>query len=228
MPSYRDTILATSGLLSYYRLGEGSAVPAVDEKGRANGVYGGSGNTYAVTGLLFGDANTAVTFSGAGFVDISDTGLPTGAAPRTLEAWIKTSSAAISNAGIVGYGTQVNTQDFEMRNISGQFGFQVRPNSYIFGGSIADNVRHHVLLAYDGTNALGFLDGTQIGSQAVTPATVLAGATGLEIGVWSGFFTGTVDEIAVYNRALSAYEVRAHYNASGIMGTTVWTLGSRF
>lgn len=215
--TYPATILATPGLLSYYRLGEASAVPAVDQQGRANGVYGGS-PTFAVPGLISADPDTAVSFNGtSAFVDISDSGLPTGAAARTLEAWINTTDGSGSGRGVVGYGSQTTGNDFEMRNYFGALALVVRPTVYTFNG-VVNAGRTHLVITYDGTNARGYINAVQPSLEIpLTPATILAGATGLEIGVWSNFFLGVIDDVAIYNRALSPAEVTAHYKA-GVLG----------
>ena len=58
---YRPTMLASSGLLAYWRNGETSGTVGHDEMGAHNGIYVGS-PMLGATGLLKGDVSTAVTF----------------------------------------------------------------------------------------------------------------------------------------------------------------------
>jgi hypothetical protein len=76
---------------------------------------------------------------------------------------------------------------------------------------------HHVAATADGTTVNFYLDGALAGSAAQTAA--LVPTTGnLQIGAAAPFnntFDGLIDDVAVYNRALTAVEVQRIYNAGG-------------
>ena len=64
-------------------------------------------------------------------------------------------------------------------------------------------------MTYDGVNIRYYENGVLV---ATTPATgsITNGNGGLQIGgnsIWGEYFTGRIDEVRVYNRALSAAEV---------------------
>jgi hypothetical protein len=63
----------------------------------------------------------------------------------------------------------------------------------------------------DGANLRLYVNGTQVASRALTGA--MRTSTGvLRIGgnsIWSEWFAGLIDEVRVYNRALSATEIQA-------------------
>ena len=71
-------------------------------------------------------------------------------------------------------------------------------------------------MTWDGTTQRLFVNGTQVGTRAV--AGTLPNSTGaLRFGgnnVWSEWFAGRLDEIRIYNRALTATEISADMNAS--------------
>ncbi|MFZ2187077.1 MAG: fused MFS/spermidine synthase [Candidatus Moraniibacteriota bacterium] len=85
--------------------------------------------------------------------------------------------------------------------------------------SITDNQWHHVVGTYDGTTMRIYVDGTQTGSGTSFSGDLPTSKTGaLRIGADyyptpANFFTGSIDDARLYNRALSAEEVATLYNS---------------
>lgn len=82
----------------------------------------------------------------------------------------------------------------------------------------------HITATYDGTYAKIYLDGVEDKSQKGSGGGIYSGNAPLAIGrsmAWSPHFKGLMDEVAIYKRALSAEEVKEHYEigrpASGEM-----------
>ena len=74
----------------------------------------------------------------------------------------------------------------------------------------------HVAATYDGTTQRLFVNGTQVSTLAVAGA-IQTSTSPLRIGgntIWSEWFSGLIDEVRVYNRALSAAEIQSDMNAS--------------
>ena len=73
------------------------------------------------------------------------------------------------------------------------------------------NTWTHLAATYDGTTLRLFVNGSLVGSRAV--ASPLLTSTGvLRFGgnsVWGEFFAGRIDEVRLYNRALTAAEIQA-------------------
>ncbi len=70
---------------------------------------------------------------------------------------------------------------------------------------------YHVVLTYDGTMKF-YVDGTLYGSDTFT--LVHDTVTPLQIGrsaTYGNYFSGIVDEVRIYNRALSEEEILSHY-----------------
>jgi len=76
---------------------------------------------------------------------------------------------------------------------------------------------------YDGTHWNLYRNGVQIASVAdaqgalpVTGAEWALGATGMG---WADFYAGGIDEVAIYNKGLSASQIQAHYNSANSAAT---------
>ena len=72
------------------------------------------------------------------------------------------------------------------------------------------NTWTHLAATYDGTTLRLFANGTQVGSAAMS-GTLVKSANALSIGgslVWGEYFEGLIDEVRIYNRALTAAEIR--------------------
>ena len=95
-----------------------------------------------------------------------------------------------------------------------------RPSGYVAApgdvavigsASLPVNSWAHVALTYDGANLRLFVNGVQVIATALSSA--ITTSTGvLRIGgnsVWSEFFQGRIDEVRIYNRALTAGEIQA-------------------
>jgi hypothetical protein len=85
-------------------------------------------------------------------------------------------------------------------------------------GSIYDGQWHHIVGSYDGAMVRLFVDGTEIGEGV--PASFDIGydmpvSNDLFVGSYNGSFgfDGLIDDVSIFNRALSAAEVLARYNS---------------
>jgi hypothetical protein len=86
--------------------------------------------------------------------------------------------------------------------------------------SIANNTWYCVTLIYDGTTFSGYINGHLVEhpSQNVSLGTgIKHGTTEIDIGRFGtlgAYFNGYLDEVRVYNRALSASEIKALYEGT--------------
>ena len=204
---------------------------AADTKGTNPGDYK-NGVTLGVAGALTSSPDTAAQFDGVNdYVQMTGTtGIPIGAASRSVEAWFKTSSA--TRQVIFDYGSLGNTQEFGLwLNSNGlnmtAWGYG-GANDIVFAmpGGIAVNngAWHQVVLTYSGTILTLYIDGVALTAQAATRATVMD-AYGFGIGAIinpansnsGGFFNGSIDEVSFYTTVLSQATVTNHYQ----LGTVV-------
>jgi hypothetical protein len=224
----------TTGILSQLRLGDSSInvnTTAVDSVGSLNPTYFG-GPTLGANGDPQNDPNTAVTFNGTNqyLQDKTPTGLPTGAASRSVELWFKTMSTA--HQSLFTYGSFANNSEF---------GLWIDPlgatlTAWGWGGgndptftsasTVDDGKWHQVVETYNGTTMSLYVDGALLSSQPETRNTVID-TYGLQIGdvvepndINSGFpFNGSLDEFSVYTTALTTTDVLNHFQLGANQGT---------
>ena len=98
--------------------------------------------------------------------------------------------------------------DFEMHNSACAF-YWVTPTS-----TIPANTWTFVVGTYDGTTMREYINGVQVGTLAgaFTPS-ILTTTGGYNIDQEEGeYFPGLINDVRVYNRALSATQIAAMYN----------------
>ncbi|MGZ4735392.1 MAG: PKD domain-containing protein [Acidimicrobiia bacterium] len=233
--AYTDSVLSDSPAWEW-RLGETSGTTANDRM-NSNDLTLATANQRNQPGALLNEADPSVSFPGG-----TDTTTVQGASqywqggPQTfsLEAWINTTTT--TGGKIIGFGnsntgrSDSNNSDRNIyMNNAGQLYFGVRPdmgtrmtvNSPL---SYRDGQWHHVVgtLSSDGMKL--YVDGNLVASNAnVQKAQVYRGfwrVGGDVLTSWPSLpsreaFTGRIDEVAVYNSALSVGRIRSHYLASG-------------
>jgi concanavalin A-like lectin/glucanase superfamily protein len=213
---YREIVLADRPL-GYWRLG-GQGIAAHDELGRDDGQYTGA-CTLGAEGAITGD--TAVGFDGVSCrVVLGDVYSFTGVAAYSLEAWVLVMPGGPAYRNIVGAQTRDATNPID------GYALIVAPGGVTLersiGGAnfktpvlaVADGVFAHVVATYDGAMSRVFVDGMLAGSIA-DDRPMPAYATNLEIGasVTGNNFIGTIDEVAIYDTALTPERITAHVDA---------------
>lgn len=83
------------------------------------------------------------------------------------------------------------------------------------GTQLPLNTWTHLAATYDGTDIRMYVSATQVGARAITCA-ILTSNTPLQIGgnrIWNDeWFTGRIDEVRIYDRALSPAEITSDMN----------------
>lgn len=225
--TYARTVL-NDGPFAYWRLGEPSGTAVNDTTGFLPATAA-AGVTRNVPGALLNDTNTASRFSGTstGYFSTTDA---VGNAPDvfSVEAWVKTSS----NRGgrIVGWGNSANgTSSQADRTLyldnSGRVFFGVQSSAIMTvnsGTGFNNNAWHHVVGTYGAGAMRLYVDGVQVAQR--TDVVYLRNIWGYwRVGgdrltnfpnrPTSDYLNGDLDEVAVYNRVLSAGSVSAHFVA---------------
>ena len=136
----------------------------------------------------------------------------------SLEAFVKpTSLPAAGNVRAIiaktgSYALELNGPTLELTIL--QLGVNRRLQAP--AGTLVAGRTYHVVGTYDGTTERLYVNGRQVASAALSGVADTT-ISGLRIASWDGtqqFFAGTIDEAAVYNKALSASQVAAHFAAS--------------
>jgi len=207
----------TDGLVGYWKMDESSWGSVVDSSGNGN------------TGTKYGDATVAAgkfgnggIFDGSGdYVEkTSPVSQPTGNSPTTISAWIKIDSGGISELKIVsffgtdsggpsGYGIAVN---------SSYKAVAAGPsNTGLVTGNTTLNVNqwYFVTGVYNGTTNKIYVNGAEDGSVNYSSMNFSSGV--MRVGAWASYnstynWKGGLDDVRIYNRALSPSEVSQLYN----------------
>jgi hypothetical protein len=211
--SYADTVKAM-GPVAYWRLGESSGTAAADEMGAHPGTYVNS-PTLGATGALVGDANTAMTLSGTESATIPHAPVAfAGAAPFSVSLWSDyTPDASFRRAIAVGG----NTYNWQIVETTTGIRFQ-RINSDgndLIQQSAPTAGWHHAVGTYDGATMRMYINGVQVGTGTASTR-LLPAATGARIGglpSTGGMWIGSLDEVSIWDRALTAAEIALLYEA---------------
>lgn len=186
-----------------------------------------SGADYSIdaklnNGLRFNSAeNDYVTISDNSTLDLTDSG--------TLMAWIRPESiAGISNwNGIIHKGDQTDFSDEAYflqfngwRNLIGG-GHNGTSNVYITGSTTFNADQwYHTAITWDGSGLVLYVNGNiDASSSAVLVNRNSSGNLQIGSQFTSGsdyFFDGIIDEVALYNRALSSGEIQSIYNRASL------------
>jgi hypothetical protein len=207
-----------NGLVGYYRL-DGNANDA-----SVNGFHGN------VVGAVpapdrFGVAGKAFSFAAGSKITANIPIIPVFAADRSVSVWAKWSALPFSNAahvanwGSTGSGELFGVGVFK-NNEWFTFGFDY-PNGYdLSSGVVADTAWHNIIGVYENQVMKIYVDGVLKASNPKVLNTIF---THLFIGnrpdePADSYFTGSVDEVRVYNRAINSAEVSAIYNGDLAVG----------
>ncbi len=204
----------SSGLVAAYGFNEGTGGTVADASG--------NGNTGTITGASWSAAGrygSALVFNGVdNLVRVASSASLNLGSAMTLQAWIQPSVAQS------GWRTIMQRQvDAWFLNASNQNGPLLPAGGGTFGsatvyvsGSSASPVGAwtHVALTYDASMLRLYVNGVLATSQARTGA-IQSSSNPLWIGgnlPYGEYFQGLIDEVRVYNRALSPAEIQADMN----------------
>jgi LmbE family N-acetylglucosaminyl deacetylase len=231
---YKDLVLGTAGLRSFWRLDETSGVVAHDSGPAAvNGDH--DGVDIDVPGLLTGDTDRAAAYTGSDGTDTDDVYDFTGHEAFSLEAWVKPTSVTGATArifskeaadagGSQGYYLANSTQGLRFLRMNDAVDVPVPSGTQVLAGpALEANKTYHVVVTDDGATMRMYVNGTQVASSPDGVALKNTGAgfrIGAKSGGGTGTFTGTIDEAAVYNAALPPSVITSHY-LTGSLGPTV-------
>ncbi|MCU1615891.1 MAG: Conserved secreted protein of unknown function, putative domain [Frankiales bacterium] len=220
-PDDYATAVINDGPTSYWRLDETSGTTMRDTVGTFDATRT-SGVTLGRTGALSGRADTAASFSGTSTGSVGTQAAVNAPDVMTMEAWFSTTSK--TGGQVVGFGdsragTLSGMHDrFIALNGSGQVSFNIYPRHIVTVSSAAgynDGKWHHVVATMGPAGSSLFLDGKLAG-------TASDGTSGQHLtgywriggdGTWDGsgpWLQGTIDDVAVYSRVLTAAQVASH------------------
>ena len=200
------------GLVAAYGFEETSGATTTDGSGNGNtGTVDGASRTTAGRfggGLRFDGVDDQVSVLDDDTLDLTNA--------MTLEAWVRPTSAL---AGWRTVALKEQTGDLVYGLYAASSGYAPSGHVYVGGddkrvlapGALAADAWSHLATTYDGTTLRLYVNGMQAAELALSgPLTPSNGL--LRVGgnlVWNEWFAGTIDEVRVYDRALSASEVQS-------------------
>jgi glucose/arabinose dehydrogenase/PKD repeat protein len=204
-------VTGTPGLVAAYSFDENTGATTADDSGSGNvgttgnavwtplGHYGGA--------YLFDGSTARITVADSPSLDLTD--------QMTLMAWVQPTA-------LNGYWNDVIIKE------DGQYylladspagtpatGGTFHPFGPLQGPSgLAPNQWTHLASRYDGSTLQLYVNGALVASQALT-GPILPSSLPLQIGghsLYGEYFTGSIDEVRIYNRALGASEIQSAMN----------------
>ncbi|WP_162386051.1 LamG-like jellyroll fold domain-containing protein [Spirosoma endbachense] len=177
----------------------------------------------SATNDRLGNPSQAYNFDGsAGCIVVSNWGILTGNAARTISVWFKTTIPAspqyMVSWGFLGTNQSNNIGTYTDGNNStrslGFFATDVNTLAVTDAVQYYDGRWHLLTFTHDGSTLKLYLDGTV--QKTATNVTLNTASSGLAIGRFATgpyYFAGSLDEVRIYNRALTDTEVQQMYTA---------------
>ncbi len=183
----------------------------------SNGLVGGIGGTL-VNGVGFTSTNSgSFIFDGTNdYINIPSDNLVYGASSRTMLSWSKISANDGSTHASFGYGNPSTNQAFFI----GVYGLNpfcgAWANDLTDGStSVGLNTWFHTACVFDGTTAYLYVAGILTTYATKNWSTLNANRTYLGRQVDNGqYWNGNIGQVQLYNRALTAKEIKQNYNAT--------------
>ena len=218
--------------VGYWKLNASSGTTAVDSSGN-----GYTATLYNAPAWVVGISGNALSFNGKNQYGSVPSTSVLNAYPLSVAVWVKTASTSGAH-GIVNKYKASSFNGYQIFVNNGDLCAWYFKDSadYVWDGSgctlsapgVADNKWHHVVFTVDAMGGKLYVDGVQKASQAWTG---VAGATTSPAtfnfaryqGATAPYFAGSLDDVRLYNGALSTSQVATLYNSFVTSQPALWT-----
>jgi len=227
LKSYRDEVLADTPI-AYWRLGDAAGSTVADSSGHGLSLTVNAPLSFGQPGALFCDTDKAMKFANAdgGWLGHPRTTALEPPTAMSFELWMMQTGAPSDYEKPLWYGdaSKLPWGSWGLQRDAtspGKFAFLVATNgttNWLTTLGIKNkDTWYHVVATYDGTAQRVYVNGVlDVQNPATGAITYPADAFGAAVGGCYGacsVFTGSIDEVAVYDKALTAARVAAHYAA---------------
>jgi len=218
---------SVAGLVGCWTLDEGAGPRAADSSGQGND---GTLFNYPSGGVSWGGGHSgsALQFDGVnGYVPVQNTmgtlntaNLPHIDGPQTISWWMNFAAPPPDFETVIGLANSSGTSAVQVGFSSGMMDVRQSGGRVLVSAPIPSaNTWHHYAYTYDptvgthGTHTL-YIDGQSVATN-VTDGAQTGAVASLQFGRWVGgfeYYKGALDEVRIYNRALSLTEVQGLYH----------------
>ena len=240
---YPSVIKNTGGLVAYWRLGESSGATVFDAQGGNSGQYV-NGVTLGQAGMT-SDGDTAASFDGSDdYIAIPHHASLNFTSAVSVELWWKpvaglpegyspligkpmTDNVDNDNFALWAYNYGDGTYDFAIYWSDG-----VNPNASFYSATqnVSEGAWHHIVAVIDDDTGAIYLDGSALAPAFSSSLSLSGCANSFPIHIGAAVentsssppspnyptVSGTIDEVALYDVALTSLQVSEHYNAATI------------
>jgi hypothetical protein len=210
LTSTATVTITVTGLVAAYSFDEGQGTMVADASGHAN--HG------TIAGAIWtpqGRFGSALAFDGvSNWVTVEEARSLALTTSLTLEAWVyptgpmKGWRTVLMKEQPNGYAYYLGTNSEANIPVTGVF---IEGEQSLFGGEgLPTHTWTHLAATYDGTTQRLYVNGVEVASQPQTGQVPVSSAA-LRIGgnsVWGEYFQGKIDEVRLYNRALTVSEIQ--------------------
>jgi len=210
------TVNNSTGLIGAWGFEEGAGSTTADVSG--NNLNGTLANTTWSTAGKYGKA---LSFNGTNaWVTVADNALLRLTNGMTVEAWVRPTatstdwSAAVIKERPSGLSYALYATDGAAKPPAGYINRSGSDVSAAGTSVLPLNTWANLAVTYDAATIRMYVNGTQVGSRAQT-GSITTSTSPLRFGgdsVWGEWFTGLIDEVRIYNRALNVTEISQDMN----------------
>lgn len=214
---HRELAGTESGLVAYYKMSNGSGTTLTDNSGNGRTGTLNNGPSWVLSGCFAGPRN-CLDFDGTN--DYVDCGSPTATRITnnlTISAWVKTSLAA-QRTYLTNQWYSFNSGILLGLNSSGKIhiAFCQANNNWDYHDpnfTVSDGKWHNIVVTFSSGNLKTYVDGILIDSYTSSKTSITYNGTAhLNIGRDSGsteeFWSGSIDEVSIWNQVLTVAEIR--------------------
>ena len=218
--SYKGTTQdITTGLVAYYEF-ENTSGDVIDAVGSHNGTNNGA------TRGVEGKVGNAFSFDGGDYVDITNHLDITDYNTFTLSAWVKPTTLGSNKTIIskVGPNRDFNLKFSSNNKICAQHAIGSTYYNCYSATTASTNVWIHVAATWQNNQWKIYYNGV-LESTCTKEASPIWSGSMMLIGSMAGSekFSGLIDEVRIYNRALSEIDIAILYHCSGSSTSSLWT-----
>lgn len=208
----------STGLVGYWPMDSRdlpSSTAVLDRSGN-----NGTGTRQNTPTLVVGKVGSTFQFNGSNqYIQVPDSnGLDLAGGSLTIGMWVKPTT--LKNYGNLIWKASYPTDGYGIITFSnGDIGWEVSPeavsNPSMGAGSLVNGTWTHVVITEDGSKNVRFYkNGTLVATTLAYAFAPLAGTHVLQIGTDTDnnrYFNGTIDDVRMYGRELSASEIKDMY-----------------